>query len=283
MKNILIAISLLLSLHCGAQRMFVTTFYGASGYKGDIQPNTLNFMQAKPVGALGFDVEITSRIFAKLEFNLARISGNDKYNSVNRLRNLSFKSDIYEISLMGEYNLFDLYDYQMTPYFFAGIAYFKFSPYVDQPNGARAYLREYSTEGQGFYQGRKPYDLAEWSIPYGFGIQWALTKNIRMAGLLGIRKTKTDYLDDVSTTYVDKTLLLQNRNQTAVNLAYRGDQLPYGAPYPAAGTQRGNPDDDDMYYFAGVSLRIRVDAKGRKKKSEIIPGPNKASVSCPKL
>ncbi len=281
MKKCSFAILIMLSLQTNAQRMFFTTFFGASAYKGDLQPNTLNLFQAKSVGGLGFDYEITDRIFAKLEFNVARVNGDDKYNPRNRARNLRFKSDIYEISLMGEYNLFDLYDYQVTPFFFAGIAYFKFSPFVDLSNGARAYLREYSTEGQGFYQGRTLYQVAEWSIPYGFGLQWAITKNIRMAASIGIRKTNTDYIDDVSTTYVDKDLLLLNRSQTAVNLAYKGDLLPYGAPYPTAGTERGNPNDDDLYYFSGVSFRFRIDAKGRKRKTET--GLMKARVTCPKL
>ena len=281
MKKSVFAILLILSLQTNAQRMFVTTFYGASGYKGDLQPNTLSFLQAKPVAGLGFDYEITDRIFAKLECNIARVSGDDKYNPRNRARNLSFQSDIYEISLMAEYNLFDLYDYDMTPFFFSGIAYFKFSPFVDLSNGSRAYLKEYSTEGQGFYQGRTPYKLDEWSIPYGFGVQWAITKNIRFAAIMGIRKTNTDYLDDVSTTYVDENLLLQNRGSSAVDLAYKGDLLPYGSPYPAAGTERGNPNDDDVYYFTGASLRFRVDAKGRKRKTET--RPMKASVDCPKL
>jgi hypothetical protein len=182
---------------------------------------------------------------------------------------------------MAEYNLFDLYDYQLTPFFFSGISYFKFSPYVDLSNGSRAYLREYSTEGQGFYQGRTLYKLAEWSIPYGFGVQWALTKNIRMAASIGIRKTNTDYIDDVSTTYIDETLLLQNRGSAAVDLAYKGNLLPYGAPYPTEGTERGNPNDDDVYYFAGVSFRFRVDAKGRKRRIET--GKMKSRVTCPKL
>ena len=281
MKKCSFAILIMLSLQTNAQRMFFTTFFGASAYKGDLQPNTLNLFQAKPVGGLGFDYEITDRIFAKLEFNVARVNGDDKYNPRNRARNLSFKSDIFEISLIGEYNLFNLYDYHATPFFFAGVAYFKFSPFVDLPNGARAYLREYSTEGQGFYQGRTLYKVAEWSIPYGFGLQWAITKNIRMATTLGIRKTNTDYLDDVSTTYVDKTLLLQNIGSTAVNLAYKGDLLPNGDPYPAAGTERGNPKDNDVYYFSGVSFRFRIDAKGRKRKIET--GPMKAKVTCPKL
>ena len=98
---------------------------------------------------------------------------------------------------------------------------------------------------------------------------------------MGIRKTNTDYLDDVSTTYVDENLLLQNRGSSAVNLAYKGNLLPYGSPYPAAGTERGNPNDYDVYYFTGASLRFRVDAKGRKRKTET--RPMKASVDCPKL
>lgn len=281
MKKGIWAILLFLGYYSHAQHMFFSTFFGASGYKGDLQPNTLSLLQAKPVGGIGFNYEITSRIFAKLEFDLARVNGDDKYNVKNRKRNLSFKSDVYEFSLMAEYNLFDLYDYKVTPYFFAGIAVFKFSPYYELPNGIRQYLQDYTTEGQGFYLGRTKYKLTEWSIPFGAGLQWSLSKNIRLALSVGIRKTNTDYLDDVSTTYVDQNLLLLNNGATAVNLAYKGNLLPGGLPYPTAGTQRGNPDDKDIYYFTGASLRFRIDAKGRQRKTET--GLKKARVTCPKL
>ncbi|MEI8052550.1 MAG: DUF6089 family protein [Bacteroidota bacterium] len=279
MKKGLLMILLIIGQTSYAQKLFVTMFIGASAYKGELQPNSLSFLQSSPAAGFGINYEISPRLYSKLEFNLGKISGNDKYNALTKSRNLSFQSDISEISLIVEYNLFDLYDYKVTPYFYMGAAFFKFTPFVDLANGSRVYLPEYDTEGQGFYLNRTKYKLSEWSIPFGGGLQWAVTKNMRIGLNIGIRKTNTDYLDDVSTTYVDKDLLFQNRGTNAVNFAYKGDLLPNGAPYPAAGTPRGNPKDKDLYYFGGASIRFRIDPKGKRKVIET--GNIKSKVTCP--
>ncbi len=76
---------------------------------------------------------------------------------------------------------------------------------------------------------------------------------------MGFRKTFTDYLDDVSSTYADEALLLANNGQRAVDLAFRTDELKGSTiAYPAANTQRGNSDFKDWYYFAGVGVSFRL-------------------------
>jgi hypothetical protein len=97
---------------------------------------------------------------------------------------------------------------------------------------------------------------------------------------LGYRKTFTDYLDDVSRNYVDQDLLRRKKGQTAVNQAYKGNLLPLGGPYPAAGTPRGDPSNDDAYYQMGVSLRFRIDARGRKSRT---PSGGRTKTDCPKI
>ena len=72
------------------------------------------------------------------------------------------------------------------------------------------------------------------------------------------RKTFTDYLDDVSTTYVDYTLLNNAKGQQATDLAWRGDELPGGRPYPLDGEQRGTPTEMDWFYFIGVTLEVKL-------------------------
>jgi len=65
-----------------------------------------------------------------------------------------------------------------------------------------------------------------------------VTDNVVIAYEIGLRKLFTDYLDDVSTTYVDQATLLAARGPDAVKMAYRGGELKSGQPYPAAGTMR---------------------------------------------
>ena len=281
MRNILLTFLFLTGNLAFGQHFFMTTFLGVAAYQGDIQPKPLAFLQSKPVAGIGFDYQIIPHLDVKMEYSVARIGANDKYNLSTKSRNLSFKSDIYDLSFLAEYYLLDLDKYPVSPFLFGGISYFKFSPFVDLPNGLRVFLPDMDTEGQTFYLDRKKYDLSLWTATYGAGVMWAISNRLRLGYSIGFRKPDTDYLDDVSTTYVDRDELQQRRGNTAVALAYRGDQLPNGAPYPAAGTQRGNPFNNDSYYFMGLTMRFTINPKGRKP-SDTPPKVPKSRVSCPR-
>ena len=53
-----------------------------------------------------------------------------------------------------------------------------------------------------------------------------------------------------------------HEDEVAVELAYRGDELPTGSGYPKAGEQRGTPTEMDWYYFAGLSVEIKLKSIG---------------------
>jgi hypothetical protein len=98
-------------------------------------------------------------------------------------------------------------------------------------------------------------------IPIGGGVKLNLSENINVGIEIGLRKLFTDYLDDVSTNYVDENLLFANRGSKAVELAYRGDEIKNGImQYPEAGKQRGSPKAKDLYYFTLVTLSFRLGA-----------------------
>jgi hypothetical protein len=144
---------------------------------------------------------------------------------------------------------------------FAGVAVYHFNPYTTDTAGRKYFLQPLSTEGQGFYQDRKPYKLTQFAIPFGGGFKAALGENLRVGVEFGIRKLFTDYLDDVSTTYVDPNLLLTNRGPKSVELAYREMELKTGVPYQT-GENRGNPKFKDWYYFTAVTTSIRLGSSG---------------------
>ena len=104
--------------------------------------------------------------------------------------------------------------------------------------------------------GVKNYKLMQFSIPFGFGAEYSLNEDMRLGIEFGYRKTFTDYIDDVSTVYVDQTSLLNARGQTAVDLAWRGDEKG-GSPYPAGGTTRGNSKNKDGYYYVAITYTVR--------------------------
>ncbi len=263
MQRIIIATILLISAFTvQAQRAHVTVFGGFSNYQGDLQDKRFTLDQAHIAAGAGVLYEITEKLYARGNVTFGKVSGDDKKNSRNSLRNLSFSSPLTDIHLGLEYSLLNPYEHSLAPYVFAGISYFSFKPSTLDSSGNKVYLQPLSTEGQGFYQGRKMYKLNQFSIPFGGGVKLSLNDNIRVGFEIGLRKANTDYLDDVSTTYVDQNLLLVNRGQQAVDLAYRGDELKTGLTYPADGSQRGSAKSKDWYYFSGITLSFRLNGKG---------------------
>ena len=264
----------------GAQNMFTTAFAGISGYQGDLVPLAIDPIQSHPAGGIGFQYEFNPNFSLRAEFNYGRISGNDKYSLVNKSRNLSFTSNLGEFFLGAEYTPINLYQYKLSPYFFTGIASFKFNPFTYARNGSKITLSEFDTEGQGFYQNRQPYKLRQFSIPFGAGMLWAISDNFRVGFVVGFRKTFTDYLDDVSTTYIDADILVRNRGTNALNYAFRGRELDPSLPYPADGATRGNPKTQDWYHFSGLTIRFRLISYREKKEEKQVR--DRGRIDCPK-
>jgi Domain of unknown function (DUF6089) len=272
------ALILLFSLTVQAQKFHVTVFGGVANYQGDLQNKRFTLDQSHPAFGAGLLYEISEKLYARANVTFGKISGDDKNNAKNTVRNLSFSSPISDIHLGLEYNFFSIYERSITPYVFAGISNFSFKPSALDSVGSKIFLQPLSTEGQGFYQNRKPYKLNQFAIPFGGGLKFAFSDNFRIAVEVGLRKTNTDYLDDVSTTFVAKDLLFANRGQQAVDLAFRGDELKSGLPYPDEGAQRGGEKYKDWYYFGGINLAIRLNSNGGRSGGK---GGGKYKTGCP--
>jgi hypothetical protein len=122
-------------------------------------------------------------------------------------------------------------------------------------NNNKTYLQPLGTEGQGLQGYSGTYGLTQFALPFGAGIKYNLSDKFRLSMEVGLRKTFTDYLDDVSANYADANDLLTLRGTTAADLAYRGDEVPGGDPtFPAKGDIRGSAKYKDYYYFSGLHL-----------------------------
>ena len=263
MKQLVFAITLSLISPAVFSQVHIGLFGGFSAYNGDLAEKI--FPKKVTNGAVGMtgSVELSEQFMIRAGITYSVVGGADRYSSKPELvsRNLSFETSLFEFSLVGEYYLFNLDERRYSPYVFAGLAVFHYNPYALYGTNQKAYLKPLSTEGQGIsgYADRKSYSLTQPAIPFGGGVSFAITTNLRIGIEMGMRKLFTDYLDDISKNYIDPNDLLAAKGQLAVDLSYRGDELTGGNPsYPAKGAQRGSPTNKDWYYFTGLHLSYRL-------------------------
>lgn len=184
------------------------------------------------------------------------ISGDDKF-SVDKfhiVRNLNFTSPITEAYLVAELNLFSFNpckNRRFSPYAVGGIAVYHFDPMTSY-YGELYHLQPLGTEGQGLPGYAAKYNLTQLSIPLGGGIKYAINKRLIVSGEFVMRKTFTDYLDDVSTVYPDRAQLASQNGTAAADLTYRGFKH-YDDSY-LKGLQRGDKTDKDWYNFVQINF-----------------------------
>ena len=259
MKHFVLAV-MLLPVFAQAQRWHVNLSGGVSNYNGDLQSKPFTLDQSNFAFGAGVQYDLTPHFAIFSNISQLQVGASDQYNQQNlRFRNLSFQTKITELNLLGEYTLLNLRNNAISPYIFGGIAVFHFNPYTYDTSGHKYFLHPLTTEGEGLEPGRKPYSLIQFAIPVGGGIKFRVAENIVLAYEIGIRLTKTDYLDDVSTSYVDRATLLAAKGAKAVELAFRQGELKGGSTvYPVDGTIRGGAKAKDIYYYTGIRVSIAL-------------------------
>jgi Outer membrane protein beta-barrel domain len=278
MKKLLLLTVLVPSL-VQAQRLHFNLYGGISNYSGDLQSKAFTLDQSYGSFGGGLQYDLTRNFSVLTNLSLLHVGAADKFNKPDlQSRNLSFQTQIFEWNVLGEYNFLDLSRKRFSPYVFAGLAVYHFNPFAYDTMGNKVYLRPLSTEGEGLpeYPNQKPYSLTQLAIPFGAGIKLRVTNNVIIAYEVNFRKLFTDYLDDVSTIYVDQSILASERGPEAVEMAYRGNEVKGGAPYPPSGTTRGGSKYKDWYYFTGIRISVGLNTKGDQ-----IYG-KRGSVECPK-
>lgn len=245
--------------------MEVGIFLGGSYYIGEL--NQVHLGQfTKPAGGVVFRYNFNKRLAARANGLYGILEAHDSHSPIPafKQRNLSFKSNVIEFSAQLEFNFLD---YEMgnerrkfTPYIFGGIAGFKFKPQGDL-GGTWVDLQPLGTEGQGLPGGasKKKYKLTQMSLPFGLGIRTHLAENIGLSIEWGLRKTFTDYIDDVSTTYYDPVALAAAHGAASAVLS--DPSIGKDPNYSNVGRQRGNPTNKDWYSFVGFALTVKFKSK----------------------
>ncbi len=232
---------------------------GGMNYIGDLNSQSA-LGKVNMAGAAIFRYDFHSRWAVQFGLAYGHVEGGNP-DAIEK-RNLSFRSHVIEGSLTLQFNFVPYqrgsYAQRFTPYMFAGIGVFGFNPKA-QYNGSWYELQPLCTEGQGLtqYAERKPYNLIQLCVPFGLGLKCRIGKYFTVGAEYGFRKTWTDYLDDVSTTYVDADLLTANTEAMAATLADRSGEYEAGHSY-SAGTQRGDDSLNDWYAFFGLSITVKL-------------------------
>lgn len=269
-----------------AQKAEIGVFGGVTNYLGDLSP--VAFAPSETRWAAGIVYKYNPRwhfsIRAAATYGL--ISGSDARNNAGQAyrirRNLSFRSYITEASLMGEWNIWgwqgESYTRTFTPYLEAGFAIFHFNPQAYY-NGGWVNLQPLGTEGQGLpsHKGIIPYRLTQVSIPLGIGVKVRLGEHWCIAADCALRKTFTDYLDDVSTFFPNRAEMLAVKGQVALDLSDRSYEVATDSTklHFSNGQIRGDLTNKDWYFFPGITITYKLNVY--KQQNRLNPD------SCPTL
>ncbi len=245
----------------------------------------------KPVGMITYHYQKSKKIGIRFQAAYTGVAGDDKLIQPKALfapewfryyRNLNFQSKIWEVSAQIEY-YFTKYEpgsmqYRVGTYAFVGGGIMHMNPKANY-NGALVPLQPLHTEGQGFPGSTiKPYSLFQPVIPIGVGIRYNVSTDFSIGFEYGDRKTFTDYMDDVSTSYVSQSEFDSyfSNDPISASMAYtlsqRSNEIdPEGlyANVTAPGQQRGDPTDKDHYIYVGFSFNYILGQRHISKKEQM--------------
>lgn len=229
---------------------------------------------------------------------------NDAKSGPRYERNLSFRNDIKELQLGFTYYIArQLGGVSSRPlingYIFAGVAGIHHEPMGRVPEfdyqgnntttplqqaGEWVKLRPLGTEGQ-FLPDRpiEAYSQFQLAIPLAVGVRMALPGPLDVGLEFGYRFLFTDYIDDVSGTYVDldrfddplarimsdrstEPIAVWNGESRITDLPLTDVQFPSGDVYRVHvnngtgrdGSIRGNPDQNDMIFMTSIRVTYHL-------------------------
>lgn len=275
-------------------RTEITVGLGISNFLGELGGRNqigspfiwdLELSQTKPAVSLGYRYHTFEKQALRANLTYGILAGNDNLTTevFRQNRNLNFRSDIFEFSVVYELHFFKeqlghVYDLRGVKgekssrvglYVFAGVGGFYFQPKT-LLNGTYVELQPLSTEGQGLPGGPEEYNNFQLCIPMGVGLRKALSKQWSAGLELQYTKTFTDYIDDVSGVYYDNEVLAAERGSLAAYLADPSlDKVP-GQTF--AGQQRGDSSDLDAYLFLKAQFHYKIykyKSSGKKYRTRI--------------
>jgi hypothetical protein len=220
------------------------------------------YVNLYPVEWLGFRIA-ANHFYLEGDDSEVNLAGGREYSRWRR--NQYFQSQVLEAYFGIElyptvwFERYDGLKGKIRPYGIAGIGGFRYNPkgyYYPDPNNLNVKqlveLKPLRLEGQGFaeYPDRKEYSLNQLTVPMGFGFKYYIKEHVYIGLEVLHRKTFTDYIDDVSTKYIDPIYFANYLPAADVPVAtqlYNREPL-LNINRPTIGRQRGDPTEMDSYF-----------------------------------
>ncbi len=202
--------------------------------------------------------KFTSALAGSFAVSYGRIQGDDQEstNIGRNTRNLRFRNDILDLTARGEYYFFEANDVgnrgrywvDFKAYVHGGLSGFRHNPKGSLDGGNWVELQPLQTEGV-------QYSKWQLGIPAGIGVFFTYKREHRFGWDFSWTTTFTDYLDDISTVYVDhsdaNTAALANQSANITD-----DQALLNNFRP--GEKRGDPTHNDSYLFSTLSYSYLI-------------------------
>lgn len=240
-------------------------------YFGDLNPNpnfaSFKFGDIRPNLGITITHRFFPRVSGRASLSYGRVTATDADNA-NRddanaryryARNFKFRNDIAEVAAVMIVDLVEnrnnyLKRPDFVPYVFGGVAGFYHSPQGQYTDGKWYDLQQYQTEGVS-------YSKVGFAIPFGAGVRYRINRNLDASFEIGLRKTFTGYLDDVSGNYADASVTAAKGPEAQYFAGYAGGTGGQGITNTSTGLggsfhpgeQRGQ-GKDDWYTLTGFSL-----------------------------
>lgn len=231
------------------------------------------FIAVYPKNYLGFRAVVQTGYLQSAD---EAINTRGRLELFRKERNLDFKSALSEAYVAMEFHPWfwqnrnnEFFYGKFSPYVLAGIGICHFNPQgsVTNANGEKTwyYLKPLHTEGQGMaeYPDRKNYSLTQINVPLGGGLKYFLSERTNISLEVLHRKSFTDYIDDVSTSYIDPKLFDKYLSPADAVIARKIHDKTNGSNTPGAsrirpGEQRGNPKQNDSYFSVLLKIGFRL-------------------------
>ncbi len=225
----------------------------------------------------GYGYKLAEQWAVKGNVLFGRLYGNDVLaGEANRnARNLHFRAPFVDVAATIDFSIIKeryghRYDLRRIKgkrnlpnlYIYTGVAGTWFNPKAQFTDGEWYSLQPLGTEGQGIVPTREKYSRICFSVPVGLGLNYIIDRNFGIGFEYGVRFAFSDYLDDVSNTYVDPSIFSDPMAAYFSSGTANSDWAGVGP-----GQQRGQNQYNDAFMFLTIkaTYKLRPRAPGMPK------------------